>query len=323
MKQLYGAERHIRSTTHVIRSDGTPGLQFPSTADVMIHRVAVAIGSEDKVPLGFGDFGKGFVHVLDEVALRIVLTELDTINDFVGYLTAKEEFCRKIREFVQIKEEDLLALYVHNGRRFPEAGDILLTSEDLWPAVQKKPEYQSKKVADRGSYVWDQLIQKFSNDILSDNLEPGSSPANAEMALRTMAQEDRFSRRVLGKAFAEILEESRTTGIARMLQAPSGVVYVLFAAPRSYERHFRQAELGNRCFVARGLHPSATKVIGIATEQYSPQGYSLDLCQLRLPTWTAEQQATMEAMQADLGYFVSPRKSVAHEDEYPESGNIN
>ncbi len=84
-------------------------------------------------------------------------------------------------------------------------------------------------------------------------------------------------------------------------------------------RRTRQAELENRCFVARGLHTSATTVVGIATERYSPEGFSLDLCQLQLPNWTPEHQTTMEAIQADLGYFVNPRRSVSHEDEYPES----
>jgi hypothetical protein len=81
----------------------------------------------------------------------------------------------------------------------------------------------------------------------------------------------------------------------------------------------RQAELGNRCFADRGLHTSSTTVVGIATEQYSPDGFSLDLCQVQLPKWGTEQQAAREAMQADLGYFVNSRKSVTTCDEYPRS----
>jgi hypothetical protein len=319
VKQLYGAERNIRSAVHVVRSDNSSGLPFPPTNEARIHRVAVAIGSKGIVPLSFGDFGKGFVHVFDETAFHLVLSELDTIEDFVQYLSAKEQFCRRVKALVQTREEDLLAVYLHGGRRFPDPPDVLVTPDYLWETIQKKPEYQNKKRADKISYVWDRLIQRFAKDVLSGNLEPGASPTSAELGLRTMARENRFSRRILGGAFKEVLDESRRTSLARMLEAPSGVIYVFFAAPRDYDRQVRQAELANRCFVARGLHPSSTTVIGIATERYEPEGFSLDLCQLCLPRWTPEHQREMAAMQTELGYFVSPRKTVSHEDEYPET----
>ncbi|SPE26169.1 conserved hypothetical protein [Acidobacteriia bacterium SbA2] len=319
VKQLYGAERNIPLAVQVVRADNSLGVQFPPTNEARIHRVAVGVGSKGVVPLSFGDFGKGFVHVFDGTAFHLVLSELDTIEDFVHYLSAKEQFCRRVKELIQTREEDLLAIYLHGGRRFPDPPDVLVTPDYLWETIQKKPEYQNRKRADKISYEWDRLIQRFARDALSGNLEPGSSPTSAELGLRTMARENRFSRRILGAAFKEVLDESRRTSLARMLVAPSGVVYVFFAAPRGYDRQVRQAELANRCFVARGLNPSSTTVIGVATERYDPRGYSLDLCQLFLPRWTPEHQSEMAAMQTELGYFVSPRKTVSHEDEYPET----
>ena len=56
--------------------------------------------------------------------------------------------------------------------------------------------------------MWDRLIDQFADDILKDNLEPGASPSNEEQALRYMAREDRFSRRLLAEAFKEFLGES-------------------------------------------------------------------------------------------------------------------
>ena len=52
--------------------------------------VAVALGSDGAVGFEQGDFGKGFVHILDDRSLQIVMEELDTITDFVEYLLAKE-----------------------------------------------------------------------------------------------------------------------------------------------------------------------------------------------------------------------------------------
>ena len=74
-----------------------------------------------------------------------------------------------------------------------------------------------------------------------------------------------------------------------------------------------------RCFVARGLHPDATTVVGIATERYKKgSGYSLDLAHIYLPTWSHESEQTMRGIQSDLGYFKNPRETPYSEDEYPQ-----
>jgi hypothetical protein len=88
--------------------------------------------------------------------------------------------------------------------------------------------------------------------------------------------------------------------------------------PHGTDRKYRVAELGNRCFVARGLNKNATTVVGIATEQYEKgRGFSLDLIYLYQPVWTSVHQTNMEKMQRDLGYFVSPQTIKSSEDEYP------
>jgi len=104
-----------------------------------------------------------------------------------------------------------------------------------------------------------------------------------------------------------------------MMKSPSGVVYVFLALPHDTPRSARVAELGNRCFVARGLNQQSTHVVGIATERYEKEkGFSLDLCNLSKPTWSAEDHKHMEAMQKELGYFVSPMVARDSEDEYPK-----
>ena len=64
-EQIYGAERWTKNAARVVRGDGEEGLPLPPVAGRRVHRVAVAYGSQGQVPLKFGDFGKGFVHVLD------------------------------------------------------------------------------------------------------------------------------------------------------------------------------------------------------------------------------------------------------------------
>jgi hypothetical protein len=201
-KQIYGAERWILFTQNVIRKDGELGLPFPKGPQRRIHRIVVALGGMGKVPLKFGDFGKGFVHVFDETSFNTIMDELDTIADFATYLKAKEDLYQSgIETLFQGGEEDLLALYLDGGRKFPTEYDLISLDDNLWTGLVKKEEYTAKKIADKDSYIWDRLIEILCEDTLQGRLEFGKSLTEAETCIRTMAQENRFSRRILGKSY--------------------------------------------------------------------------------------------------------------------------
>jgi hypothetical protein len=188
----------------------------------------------------------------------------------------------------------------------------------MWKTFQALPEYINKKAADKDSYAWDGVIEIFCRDILNDNLEFSSGLSESERSVRAMALEDRFARRVIGKSWLDFLDKSHEVR-SRIVHSPSGMVYVFLATPHGYARKDRQAELGNRCFVARGKSSPKEKVIGLATEQYTPgkKGFSFDLIYLYKPDWTDKDQELMDKMQAELGYFVDPRLTKTEEDEYP------
>lgn len=319
--QAYGAERWIKSATHVIRSDGSRGIGLPSSDKQQIHRVVIALGGKDKVPMVHGDMGKGFVHVFDEISLEIILKELDTISDFLEYLGAKERFYTLGKETPWLAgEENLLALYLHRGRTLPENYDVVMFDGDLWKAFIEKPEYQRKKQEDKISYLWDDVIEDIAKDVSKESLEYSASPDDGEKILRVMARENRFSRRILGKSFADFIRLSSENKVrSRILRSPASIIYVLLAHPHTTDRKYRRAELGVRCFIARGLYLDCHTVIGIATEQSKPGvGHSFDLCFLYLPQWEGRHKARMEQLQKESGFFAHPVKSEAHEDEYPQ-----
>ncbi len=317
-KQLYGAERWLASATRVVRSDGTAGLSLPDRERRRIHRVAVALGADRTVSFEMGEFGKGFVHVFDEIGLDIVMRELDTIADFVAYLREKEDHHGQTLTVVEGGEENLLAVYLQNGRSIPGDTDIRVVPADLWSTFVRKPEYQRKQSADADSYQWDFLVETVARDSIAGNLELGSTLDDGERAVRAMARETRLSRRVLGRNFKDFLQRSHKLG-ARMLRSHQGTVYVFLASPRSTSRQDRRTELQLRMFVGRGRHASATEVVGIATERYKPnQGFSLDIGYLYMPTWNEDDETKLRAIQRDLGYFRDPRETRYQEDEYPE-----
>ena len=102
--------------------------------------------------------------------------------------------------------------------------------------------------------------------------------------------------------------------------SPSDVAYVFLAVPHGTDLEFLQAELGNRCFVARGLNQRSTTVVGVGTEYFDGKDSSaLFLFYLQQENWSPEDDANMKAMQSELGYFVKPRLTSRHEDEYPTS----
>ena len=215
--------------------------------------------------------------------------------------------------------QDLLALYLSQGRQLPTNYDSIIIDDNLWEGLRNSIEYKHKKSSDEISYVWDRLIELLCKDILNGNMEFGNSLEYSEMAIRSMAHEDRFSRRNLSKSFLEFMELATQKKVrSRYVKSPSGVFYVFLACPHGEDRKFRVAELGNRCFVVRGLNPESKTVVGIATERYEQgQGFSLDIIFFYKDAWTEDDQSHLENMQKELGYFVSPVLTKIKENEYP------
>lgn len=319
-KQAYGAQRIIGFQPSVVTREGKDGLPYPDASRRQIHRLVVAFGAQRKAPFSFGDFGKGFVHVIDEISLLVLMTELDTITDFVQYLTRKEAFFSSgVKALITGGEEDILAYYISNNYSFPANCDYIEIGAGLWADFQKRPEYKAKKTADQESYIWDNLIEDFCGHFQKGTLEFGNDLSDVETVTRIMARENRFSRRILGKSFKDFMDQKGRVA-SRYIISDSGIAYVFLVKPHGFKREDRMVELAARCAVVRGLYPKLTTVVGIATEEYvSGRGYSLDAFYFYKPVWTPEDQELMETVQRELGYFANPLESKMREDEYPGS----
>lgn len=320
--QIYGAEKWIQNAAHVIRRDGSIGLSFPDRKATRIHRVAVAFGGEGKVPLKFGDFGRGFIHVFDELSFQIILQELNTITDFIEYLTAKEEFFLQNREMMfNSSEEDVLAFYILQERNFPKDIDFLLIESGMWEFLQQKKEFQSRLILDRVSYIWDELISIVSNDIIHDNMEQylgaSASPNEAELALRAMAHERRFHRRVLGEAIHDFLSKNNVR--SRILPPLSNITYVLLST-FDEAREDCIAELTARCHVARGIVSNAGIIVGLCIERSRlKNGYAIDLVYYELLEWCEEDQEQVNYLRNEFSFFSNPNITHYSTQEYPDS----
>jgi hypothetical protein len=322
VKQIYGAQRWLASATKVIRRDGTPGLDLPPHAGRRTHRIAVAIGGQGEIPIKSGDFGKGFVHVMSEKSCQDVLTELDTITDLVDYLAAKEaNTAAGCRRLVLGSEANLLAWYLLNDRTFPNDVDFFLADDTLWDGLRERRDYQLKKKADADSYDWDRLIEAYvgpNGELCPD----GDSQFNGlELALRTMAREPRFNRRLLGRGLREFVEQAMGGSLrARTMCSPSGVIYVVVFFKATEEQQRRCDVLGDRCFLARHTIGSGDTVIGVGFVESAPDIVSpceVVYCDAR--EWSPRDDEQAARMKAERGFESKVTTRQVQELEYPRT----
>jgi hypothetical protein len=115
------------------------------------------------------------VHLLDSHTLSIILAELDTVYNFVSYVTAKEAAIRRFDYIVYCGEEDLLADYFQNFDTKTEQHFIgtkrkhinaIMIKEGAWLSFVNSEPYRRKKEADASSYLWDGLLQRTSQNAL-------------------------------------------------------------------------------------------------------------------------------------------------------------
>jgi hypothetical protein len=326
IRQIKGAIRWLDSAQHVVQKDGAAGLQLPPTDRRIYHRIAVAFGGENKVPVTASSVpDDNPYHVLDEESFYLLVRHLDTISDFVEYLSAKESLLARAGVVINGGEENLLAMYLHANRTFPQDPDMLFVEGDVWNGVSNRSEFRAKLAEDEVSYAWDRLIESFCEGGFESPQWRGPELAQAEVALRVMARETRFARRLLGGAFREFLELAGKGELrARRAQSLSGVGYVFFAYDSDSSPEQRKQELVCRCLASLCGFEQCSTIIGVDINKPGEKprdAYTSDLVLLQRggEPWPEEYLEKARACRDELGYFKTPRQTHVDVDEYPES----
>lgn len=313
VQQIWGAERWLRTTDRFQRSDGRE-ISLPPQHERKYHRISVSLGGRGEVPLRWGNLGNGFIHVLDEYSLTEAFRELDTIADFVTYLTAVETLIeRGVRPlFSGGGTEDLLALYVQNGPTFgivDEDGSVpdrVIITEGIWKALIESEGYIARNKDMESSYAWDRLIEHFAEDLLTNGMFDMHSKqvTKNELALVAMALQPRGHRATLADSLLEFLGSSGAQIASRVVVGTNATAFV-FLGRDSIDRNFRAKELALRSWVVRGRCPSVSTVVGIATDRpmAGKTGHSSDIMYLHMPVWTDDDAVMLDGIQRDLGYF--------------------
>jgi hypothetical protein len=322
IKQLKGAKRFIESANQIKSMKNDVTFELPEKSLRKFFLVTISLGSKREVPIELPFEEDQFVHFLDEQNFELILSELDTASDFIEYLTKKEVFFQSKGRILIGNEENLLANYITNNRTFEERADFLILDDELWKSVRARDEYQDKLKANRVSYFWDQIIEEIIRlrdpyiESILGYVDPNN--LNVEYALRVMAKENRFSRRVISHAFWDFHRNKNIE--SRVIQSLNGILYVFLKKPLKTDRRARQSELFARCFVARDRVAEDIVIVGIATEDDVSSGHSLDLVYFEKESWNDEDHAQAEAAIKELKIFQEPQFSIVHVDEYPVNG---
>lgn len=312
---------------------------------------------DDPEPFCVGKLGgpEMFVHVFDEAHLHIILQELDTIRDFSDYLKARERLISNDNLFSAAGEEDLLAVYLKDvnekgehdfvwetGRRL-ESNQKLVIEEGSYRNYQKAPPYRRKKKADRQSYLWDRLVEKFAGNLSAGTLAPvpeglgkDGREEGAELGLRYMALERRVQRRAHSAAIEgafEYLENNKGNRFFRAMipenpeQGDTGFCVLLVKREITPEgtsfadyRAFRASNLAayTENLLERNRH--LKRVVGIATEGSRRGPMSEDLIYHEPPEWTEEAIASAKESAKGFDIFTGAMRQTRYStEEYPET----
>lgn len=302
-----------------------------------MHTASAADGGQP-FTIGQIDPARGYIHIFDDTSLAVVMDTLDTITDFVAYLVKKECFIQSGQLLWAAGEDDLLAYYLKDlnseGEHdfiVPEGTDVIGIDEGIWDGLVKSPERKAQIEANRVSYLWDMLIERFITHILGGTQYYTTHPGNisdGERIMRFLAREPRTRRRMLAQSLLDLVE-ARPFSMRRtrvLLPSREGdPYYVLLVLPfreRMSEANYREVRremLQACCMVTKLVFPEALDIVGIATETgpAANEYRSEDSLYLDARWWTEEHQAEAAQLQQDLGLLTNVTKFASVEREYP------
>lgn len=325
-RDLGGSGSLVISPTIVGRMHYDPNVDFPPHYPFGVQPFVV----------GRIDPNKGYVHVFDDTSLDIVMQARDTITDFVDYLSKKEALIEGNRLLSAAGEEDLLAYYLKETNDagehdfvLPNGPSVLSVQEGTWEHFERSPERKAQVEADRISYLWDRLIEKFIRHFFRNTYQFCSDPTyrGQERLLRFFAREPRFRRRFLAEALVELVEKGVEADRATRLITPTrpGDSYYIFLTikkrPNQSEedyREFRHRFLDAFCRVAKLKNPDAPGFVCFATEPgLTNKDRSEDAAYADFSTWTSENEEEARVLQQKTGFFTNVSVSHRETKEYP------
>jgi hypothetical protein len=311
---------------------------IPANASAMIERLNSDWSQHttfagNVMPFTIGDIepDKGFIHVLDDPALDVVLTTCDTIADFVHYLASREALIRSGKLIFSPGEEDLLAYYLpspdggsERGFGFPPESNthLCIIAEGQWEALIRSEAWRLRQRLNQVSYSWDKLIETHNKHILA-----GTSPVYRdhpfsvqELAVRSMARENRVRRRGLAYALATLLQKKHQPYLTVRVILPhdEGLPHYIFLLVRrqqnetldEYYNH-RESVMHAYAVTLKRQFRDAKAVVVVAMEPYDQKELASSMVlYVDLTTLTPEDEERAKQYQEECGFLTKLEPSI-------------
>jgi len=358
--QVYQAEKWVREFPDRIFLDKkctSPfPISFPPADKIKIHRVVVVRGITKAASEFYGDESgtlilrsgivgndhfttpfvigrpaadKGYVHLLDEISIDVIFSELDTIADFTAYLSAKEEFITSGKFLAAPGEDDLLAYYLSSYEDFESNSDapyfivpanaaMVSIAPGYYESVKKSEVYLQMKSMKSPSYFWDKCIETMGAAAFTGQWsETNGNTYDEEITvLRYMASEHRIARSVLSVSVTEILNrpfpDTEKLPRVRVMRSPTtpNKAYVWMVLPRTPElsdyetyRKVRKNWLAAYCYACKDAFPQYNIITGIACDAINHDGASEELIYVHTDEWGELEYAEAKRLRNEMGLF--------------------
>ena len=202
IKQLCGAERKIRQAKDGIQikhPDHNENVCLDASNIRETHLISVHFGGDEvEVYPPFDKVKDNFIHIFNNLDFKQLMTELDTLPDFIEYLNKRNVFfCSSIDNKIYISgtEMDLTARYLMNNRSFSsliidKANPSHFDISGCWTRFKSREEVKKRDIENKKSYFIDNLVRD-QIDIGGDNLH----------VAKFLLSFDRFDRRCIADSF--------------------------------------------------------------------------------------------------------------------------
>jgi len=268
------------------------------------------------------------IHVMMRDDFELLATEIDTLPDFVKFLSTREEMIRRGLLKPPISLIDFLAFYKTRPDLIEKSlneGICLHLGDAMWEEYQEKfsSDIQQRNQLNRPSYIIDEIIDFLYSssgynafDHVAEEL--GSPKLDDVMGYLTSAREiaslDRLQRRVLGKRFLDCMRKAESKDFSYSLMVDQKLSHAYLVLSMGGDRENRQYRLHHLCCMAYCLR-DLNQIIGIATEPLSVTHRSFDVYGLN----GAEFENKDELIEQAKKYFGKPYQPI--ETEY--QGNMD
>lgn len=300
VRQLRTAKQRIERQPDKIFIDSQANqplpLQFSSCNTRRYHLVAIArpdldpssvpphwpgltyVSDGKAAPFRIGELQTAgqIVHIFDGSTIDLLLKMLDTAPDFIAYLNGRAQRMLEADEY-EFFESDLLAAtligYDFETGILPTPPPLEVIIPGIWESFILHENAERRQKADAPSQIIDAFIERHHKEYVGERfLYEKPTFKEHEYAMRLLAAESRFARRIIAHELHDILKESdQSTFWASTVPSPTvpHLRYVWLTYPKrtveltdEVADHFLIEYLQKYVFVAQGLFDQ-TLVLGI------------------------------------------------------------